>query len=65
VAAPVFSTGWRLLGAVCISGPSSRLTKSKLDKFAKTVTHSANQLSYSLAGAKSPVTPKALTSWHP
>ncbi|MBV7429387.1 MULTISPECIES: IclR family transcriptional regulator [unclassified Acidovorax] len=65
VAAPVFSTGWRLLGAVCISGPSSRLTKEKLGKHAKTVTRVANQLSYSLAGARSLATPTALSSWHP
>jgi len=31
VAAPVFATNWRLLGSICISGPSSRLTKAKLE----------------------------------
>ncbi len=65
VAAPVFSTNWRLLGSVCISGPSSRLTKSRLEKHAQTVIRAASQLSYSLAGARSPVTPKALNRWCP
>lgn len=31
VAAPVFRTGWHLLGSMCISGPSSRLTRPKLE----------------------------------
>jgi DNA-binding IclR family transcriptional regulator len=65
VAAPVFSTNWRLLGSLCISGPSSRLTKAKLEKHAKTVIRAANQLSYALAGSKSAATPPALSRWHP
>lgn len=65
VAAPVFSTNWRLLGSLCISGPSSRLTKTKLEKHAKTVIRAANQLSYALAGSKSAATPPALSRWHP
>ena len=31
VAAPVFGLNWRLLGSICISGPTSRLTKVKLE----------------------------------
>jgi DNA-binding IclR family transcriptional regulator len=65
VAAPVFATNWRLLGSLCISGPTSRLSKAKLEKHAKAVLRAANQLSYSLAGAKSEATPKALSRWHP
>lgn len=65
VAAPVFATNWRLLGSLCISGPTSRLTKAKLTRHAKTVVQAANQLSYSLAGAKSAATPKAVSKWHP
>lgn len=45
VAAPVFSTNWRLLGSMCISGPSSRLTRARLEKHAKAVVRAANQLS--------------------
>jgi len=65
VAAPVFGTNWRLLGSLCISGPSARLTKAKLEKHAKSVVRAGNQLSYSLAGAKSAETPRAVSRWHP
>lgn len=65
VAAPVFTTHWRLLGSACISGPRSRLTKATLTRHAKTIVQAANQLSYSLAGAHSSATPKAVSTWHP
>jgi DNA-binding IclR family transcriptional regulator len=65
VAAPVFGLNWRLLGSMCISGPSSRLTKAKLEKHAKNVIRAANQLSYALAGSRSPATPAAVSRWHP
>jgi len=65
VAAPVFGLNWRLLGSMCISGPSSRLTKPKLEKHAKAVIRAANQLSYALAGSRSADTPPALSRWHP
>jgi DNA-binding IclR family transcriptional regulator len=65
VAAPVFGLSWRLLGSLCISGPSSRLTKAKLEKHAKSVVRAANQLSYALAGSNSAQTPVAVSRWHP
>lgn len=65
VAAPVFALNWRLLGSMCISGPTARLTRAKLEKHAKSVIRAANQLSYALAGGKSPLTPKAVSKWHP
>jgi len=65
VAAPVFGLNWRLLGSMCISGPSSRLTKPKLEKHAKAVIRAANQLSYALAGSRSAATPAAVSRWHP
>ena len=65
VAAPVFGLNWRLLGSMCISGPTSRLTKAKLEKHAKNVIRAANQLSYALAGSRSPSTPAAVSRWHP
>ena len=65
VAAPVFSVNWRLLGSLCISGPSSRLTKAKLEKHARSVIAAANQLSYALAGSRSAATPPAVSRWHP
>lgn len=65
VAAPVFGLNWRLLGSMCISGPSSRLTKTRLEKHAKHVIRAANQLSYALAGTRSAATPAAVSRWHP
>lgn len=65
VAAPVFGLNWRLLGSMCISGPSSRLTQAKLQKHAKNVIAAANQLSYALAGHRSAATPAAVSRWHP
>lgn len=65
VAAPVFGLNWRLLGSMCISGPSSRLTRAALDQHARSVIRAANQLSYALAGSRSAATPAALSRWHP
>lgn len=65
VAAPVFGTNWRLLGSMCISGPSARLSPERLEQHARVVIQAANQLSYGLAGGRSAATPKALSTWHP
>ena len=65
VAAPIFSTGWRLLGSVVISGPSARLPAKKLEAHAKVIMNTANQLSYALAGSRSSNTPVVLSKWHP
>lgn len=65
VAAPVFRTNWHLLGSMCISGPSSRLTQDTLDTLATKVITAANQLSYALAGDRSPTTPAVVSRWHP
>jgi DNA-binding IclR family transcriptional regulator len=53
VAAPVFGLNWRLLGSLCISGPSSRLDEAWLTKHAPMVIDAANRLSYSMAGTRS------------
>jgi len=65
VAAPVFGLNWKLLGSMCISGPTSRLSQDKLEAFAHTVMDAANGLSYALAGARSAETPKVVSTWHP
>jgi DNA-binding IclR family transcriptional regulator len=65
VAAPVFGLNWRLLGSMCISGPSSRLTKARLEGHAQRVMDAANRLSYALAGSVSEDTPKVVSTWHP
>jgi DNA-binding IclR family transcriptional regulator len=65
VAAPVFGLNWRLLGSMCISGPTSRLTENLLETHARTVMDAANRLSYALAGSKSEDTPSVVSTWHP
>ena len=65
VAAPVFGLNWKLLGSMCISGPTSRLDQVKLEAFAQTVMDAANRLSYALAGARSSETPNVISTWHP
>lgn len=65
VAAPVFGLNWKLLGSMCISGPTSRLTAQLLKSHAQTVIEAANRLSYALAGARSDDTPKVVSAWHP
>lgn len=65
VAAPVFGLNWRLLGSMCISGPTLRLTEALLTTHAQTVMDAANRLSYALAGARSEDTPKVVSTWHP
>ena len=65
VAAPVFGLNWRLLGSMCISGPTSRLSRQQLDAHARTVMDAANRLSYALAGERSQETPKVVSTWHP
>ncbi|WP_028602033.1 IclR family transcriptional regulator [Ottowia thiooxydans] len=65
VSAPVFGKNWRLLGSVCISGPESRLSPTKLEAFAHTVIRTANEISYALAGSiETNATPRAGV-WHP
>lgn len=68
VSAPIFSMEWKLLGSICISGPTSRLPKSRLLELAKAVMHAANQISYSLAGSAKKATiklPDSIATWHP
>ena len=68
VAAPVFGLHWRLLGSICISGPTSRLSKKKLLELAQTIMQVANQLSYAIAGNRAPALAgqgAAKATWHP
>ena len=65
VTAPAISLNWQLLGSMCISGPTSRLTEDQLQAHARTVMDAANHLSYALAGARSDDTPKVVSTWHP
>jgi DNA-binding IclR family transcriptional regulator len=68
VSAPIFGLDWKLLGSICISGPTSRLTQKKLLSLAQTVIHAANQLSYSMAGSSQKAKialPESIATWHP
>lgn len=65
VAAPVFGLNWRLLGSMCISGPTARLDHKQLQAHARTVMDAANRLSYALAGERSMDTPKVVSAWYP
>ena len=65
VSAPVFGMQWRLLGSVCISGPTSRLPEPKLEELAPAIIESANQLSYAFAGGNRPREPVSASTWHP
>jgi len=68
VAAPIFGVDWKLLGSICISGPTSRLPKTRLLELAQAVMQAANQLSYSLAGSVKRADirlPESIATWHP
>ncbi len=65
VSAPVFGLNWRLLGSMCISGPSARLDHARLSAHARTVMDAANRLSYALNGSSSDDTPRVVSTWHP
>lgn len=68
VSAPVFGLHWRLLGSICISGPTARLPESRLLELAQRVMTAANELSYAIAGARRPVPgvqPGIFAKWHP
>jgi len=65
VSAPIFGVQWRLLGSVCISGPTSRLNEARLEQHAATIIEAANQLSYGLAGGQRPMKTGASATWHP
>ncbi|QIL73767.1 IclR family transcriptional regulator (plasmid) [Diaphorobacter sp. HDW4B] len=65
VSAPVFGMHWRLLGALCISGPASRLPQSRLEELAPMVMAAATKLSYLLAASTSTPLQSRMASWHP
>lgn len=68
VSAPVFGMQWRLLGSICISGPTSRLPEARLLELSKIVIQTANQLSYALAGSRktqASASAGIAPSWHP
>jgi hypothetical protein len=51
MAMPVFGAGGRLLGALAITGPASRLTRKRADEVRKALRDEAEALSAALGGA--------------
>lgn len=52
ISAPVYTVNWTLLGAICISGPLSRLTEEMLHQHKETVLSAANRLSRAMMGVR-------------
>lgn len=50
ISAPVYSVNWILLGAICISGPLSRLSEDVLQRHKETILAAANRLSRAMMG---------------
>ncbi|MYN13468.1 helix-turn-helix domain-containing protein [Pusillimonas sp. TS35] len=50
ISAPVYSVNWTLLGAICISGPLSRLTEGILLQQKETILSAASRLSRAMMG---------------
>jgi len=66
ISAPVYGLQWKLLGAVCISGPISRLTEPVLEGYVSDMLTAAQQLSYAVAGSqRASVSSNLVSSWHP
>jgi DNA-binding IclR family transcriptional regulator len=67
ISVPVFAVNWKILGALCISGPSARLSGSILQGFAPAAVEAAKRLSYAIAGSspRTPIAPKLPAAWHP
>ncbi|MGE8690857.1 MAG: IclR family transcriptional regulator [Achromobacter sp.] len=51
ISAPVYGINWTLQGAICISGPLSRLTESVLLEHKESILAAASRLSRSMMGA--------------
>ncbi|MGF7192341.1 DNA-binding IclR family transcriptional regulator [Robbsia andropogonis] len=64
--APVFGVNWKFLGALCVSGPISRVTDSVLRKFVPDVVEAGKRLSYNIAASGGEAVPVVVRqAWHP
>lgn len=52
ISAPVYTVNWTLLGAICISGPLSRLTEETLQQHKETLLSAATRLSRAMMGVR-------------
>jgi len=64
ISAPVFGSNWRLLGAISVSGPATRLDKKTLESFSRLIISKASQLSYQLGQRQIDEAPPK-SQWHP
>ena len=67
ISVPVFGASWKILGAICVSGPISRLTGPVLESFIPAAVDAGRQLSYAIAGTKKKHSSMAVnpSAWHP
>lgn len=62
LAAPVYGMNWRLLGAICISGPLSRLTDAVLFSKKEELLSAASRLSRAMAGNRQTMPLRSVTT---
>ncbi|CAG9186423.1 IclR family transcriptional regulator [Cupriavidus pampae] len=63
LAVPVFGINWTLAGALCISGPISRLTREKLAMHVDLMLSAGKEVSYAISGSRDQTVRP--TTWHP
>ncbi|NYI00930.1 IclR family transcriptional regulator [Cupriavidus plantarum] len=63
LAVPVFGINWTLAGALCISGPISRLTREKLATYVDLMLAAGKEVSYAISGSRDQAVRP--TTWHP
>lgn len=63
LAVPVFGINWTLVGALCISGPISRLTRDKLAEYVDLMLAAGKEVSYAISGSRDQTVRP--TTWHP
>lgn len=59
ISAPVYGIQWRLLGAICISGPVSRLTEQALMAHKEAILSAASRLSRAMMGTRQGASPRS------
>lgn len=58
ISAPVYGIQWKLLGAICISGPMSRLTEQALMEHKEAILSAASRLSRAMMGTRQGAAPR-------
>lgn len=63
LAVPVFGINWALAGALCISGPISRLTRERLNEYVGIMLDAGREVSYAISGSREHIAKPS--TWHP